>query len=319
MKRILSLLSLAFFPLAVYIAWTGMNPLLSPFPPTPFQAIRLDEQLAQAIAGLIIKPAYMLISLALIVLLFTRRAPDLRALAWGQVAFLTGETFCAINFYIYRHESALSEYLHSYGMVLAFAFTMYALLDGLDARLLRLTESRGACAALPLCGSCSRNLPSGCKARSLALWLLPLLAVLPFLPLSAPLQPDAYAVSVFGFPYSYIRLDFYEAYERRILPVFALLCLVAAWIPLLRKGEPPIPPFTKILFSAGLGALGFSFFRMTLSGIFAGNLIWFEFWEEVTELMFVVMLGLLLWQFRERLLGVTRLPLPNASRGAGLL
>jgi len=31
------------------------------------------------------------------------------------------------------------------------------------------------------------------------------------------------------------------------------------------------------------------------------NLVWFEFWEETTELMFIGGLGFLLWSFRQAL------------------
>jgi hypothetical protein len=51
-----------------------------------------------------------------------------------------------------------------------------------------------------------------------------------------------------------------------------------------------------------LGALGFSFFRVTLDAIFAANLVWLEFWKELMELMFVTTIGAKAWIFRERLL-----------------
>jgi hypothetical protein len=54
-----------------------------------------------------------------------------------------------------------------------------------------------------------------------------------------------------------------------------------------------------------LGALGFSFFRVALNGIFANNLVWFEFWEEATELMFVGFIGFVLWRFQRMLVQPT--------------
>jgi hypothetical protein len=62
----------------------------------------------------------MMLSLVIILALIGQKVTDLSALQWGQITFLVGETFCAINFYIYHQESLLSEYLRSYGMVLAF-------------------------------------------------------------------------------------------------------------------------------------------------------------------------------------------------------
>jgi hypothetical protein len=263
---------------------------------TPF------EQQAQALAGLLIKPLYSIVSLAIILSLIGQRSPDILALQWGQIAFFAGETFCAINFYIYKHDSILSEYLHSYGMALAFALTSFAILEGFDSRVLRLTVSKSACAALTVCGRCTRHEWEGCKARTIARFTIPVLGVLIFIPLLSPLQPDAYGVSIFGFPYSYTRFDVYEIYERRVLPLVALISFLIAWISLWRKSEPPIPLVSKVFFCAGVGALGFSFFRLTLNAVFIDNLVWFEFWEEATELLFVAATAFVLWQFRKTLL-----------------
>jgi hypothetical protein len=103
----------------------------------------------------------------------------------------------------------------------------------------------------------------------------------------------------------------------------ALAAFAVALVPLLRRGEPPVPMFTKVPASAGIGALGFSFFRVTLHALFADRLIWFEFWEEATELAFVLGILFVLWQFRTSLLAKTatletlRLMLPLASRERG--
>ena len=263
------------------------------------------EQGAQALAGLAVKPIYMMLSLVIILALIGQSAVDLSALRWGQIAFLAGEIFCAINFYLFRHESILSEYLHSYGMALAFGFTSFAFIEGLDSRLLRLTSSRSACEALQVCGRCTRHEQEGCKARAVIRFVIPVLIFLSFIPILSPLQSDAYAVSIFGFPYSYTRFDFYEIYERRILPILASIAFVLAYLPLWRKGEPPIPFITKVLLSAGIGALGFSFFRVTLNAVFVQNLVWFEFWEEATELIFVGLVAFVLWEFRGTLLQKT--------------
>ena len=36
------------------------------------------------------------------------------------------------NYLIFNDNSYLSEYLHSYGMVVGFGFTLYAIIEGLD-------------------------------------------------------------------------------------------------------------------------------------------------------------------------------------------
>jgi len=271
----------------------------------PSRELSPFDQMAQALAGLVIKPIYMMLSLLIILALIEQKSADLSALRCGQIAFLAGETFCAINFYVYRHESLLSEYLHSYGMALAFSFTSFALLEGLASRILHWNSSQDTCAAQTVCGRCTRHAQEGCKAKTIARFLILMLGILTFIPLLSPLKPQAYSVSIFGFPYSYTRFGVYEIYEHRVLPVLALLSFLIAYLSLLRNTGPPIPSLTKIFFCAGSGALGFSLFRVALNAIFVNNLVWFEFWEEATELMYVGATAFFLWQFRRTLLEST--------------
>ncbi len=296
------ILGAGLLPIALFFLQPPAVRELPPVGALPFHPLLPQEQAAQVIAGLLVKPTYMLVSLAIIVALHDQHSADLAALQAGQIAFLVGETFCAINFYFYRHESVLSEYVHSYGMAVAFGLTVFALLEGLDARVLKLSSSSGACAALPLCGKCTRHQDEGCKLRSLSRVLVPVLAGLLFIPLLSPLQPDAYAVSLFGFPYSYTRWNVYEVYERRILPLLGLVAFAIAFFSLLRKGTTPLPVPAKIFTAAGVGALGFSFLRLGLNAIFASDLVWFEVWEETTELLYIGLVAFTLWEFRRTLL-----------------
>lgn len=254
------------------------------------------EQFAQVTAGLVVKPAYMFISFVLILALLRQKERDLAALRWGMIAFLVGEIFCAVNFIAYQHESLVSEYVHSYGMALAFGFFTYALLEILDARILHI--NRGRCAMNELCQTCKRAAPLACAARRLAILVVLLTILASFLPLTVSASPESYATDLFGVPYAYARFDFYQWYETRLLPVLALILCACALIPLLRLTGAPLPLAAKILFSAGLGALGFSLFRVILGALFAERLVWFEFWEELSELMFTGAFAFLLWQFR---------------------
>jgi hypothetical protein len=262
------------------------------------QAMSRGEQAAQVVAGLYVKPLYMLLSLALIIWLWGKTARGMAALFWGLSAFLVGEIFCAINFITYKHTSIFSEYIHSYGMAIAFGFIAYALLEIVDGRILHINHGR--CAMHELCQTCKRVTPLHCAARRISMLTVTMTSMLAFLPLSASSAPKSYLTELFGFPYSYARFDLYQWYEMRALPLFALMFFTAAFIPLLNSKNDPIPRWTKILFSAGFGALGFSLFRLALASIFANDLVWFEFWEEFTELMFTSAAGFVLWQFREK-------------------
>ncbi|MCX6926566.1 MAG: hypothetical protein NT154_25660 [Verrucomicrobia bacterium] len=59
---------------------------------------------------------------------------------------------------------------------------------------------------------------------------------------------------------------------------------------------------SKILYSAALGAMGFSFFRLVLVASFTGSQVWFAVWEETTELLFIGLVGGVLMVFARGLL-----------------
>jgi hypothetical protein len=50
-----------------------------------------------------------------------------------------------------------------------------------------------------------------------------------------------------------------------------------------------------------VGALGFGFFRVFLLQVYRDNLTWFAAWEELTELLFILAAGVVLWIFRQGL------------------
>ena len=77
--------------------------------------------------------------------------------------------------------------------------------------------------------------------------------------------------------------------------------MVIAWLGVWRRRTDPFPHKAKLFLAAGLGALGFSYFRMALIGIYQDDLMWATFWEEVTELMLVTAVLITLWQFRQTL------------------
>ena len=47
--------------------------------------------------------------------------------------------------------------------------------------------------------------------------------------------------------------------------------------------------------------MGFGLFRLVLLQVYRDNLVWYAAWEEVTELLFVLSAGLVLWIFRHGL------------------
>ena len=81
----------------------------------------------------------------------------------------------------------------------------------------------------------------------------------------------------------------------------------------LKKNEPVL--WSKLFLAAGVGALGFSFFRLVFVQVYRDNLAWFSFWEEVTELIFVAGVGLVLWLFRHGLFAAHRTEILPQTQG----
>lgn len=266
----------------------------------PFRNLTRFEQWAAIGSGFVIKTIYMTLSLVLVAVLWRRRSPDLVALRWAFIFFYAGEAFCAGNYLFFNEQCYLFEYLHSYGMVVAFGFVAFALFDGIDRRLLFLSDPEGKCAALSLCGPCIKYADVPCGLRRVFQILIPSVLVLCFLPLCAVPVAESFTTTIFARAYVYSHHVYHQLYEIRFLPVVAVVfCAVAFAVLLFRKTDPVTP--SKILFACALGALGFSLFRLFLLAPHRHNLVWFAFWEEITEFLFVVGVCYVLWVFRRPL------------------
>ena len=135
-------------------------------------------------------------------------------------------------------------------------------------------------------------------------WLLPMLAVLAAMPLFSSFRETAYNTHVFGAPHRYGHPLLHQLYELRYLPVAGLVLLLTCFLLALRVDRPENPRLrpAKVLLSAAIGAMAFSWFRLILVASFVDNQVWFASWEEVTELISIAMVGSLLFVFRRRLL-----------------
>jgi rhodanese-related sulfurtransferase len=260
----------------------------------------LHEQWAAVIAGFGVKPAYMVLSLVLIIVLWRSASPELVALRRSMVAFLIGEGFCWVNYVCFRDESHLAEFLHSYGMLVAFGFAAYAVLAGLDRHVLRFTDPERRCAAGALCQACIKQADAPCGLKRTSLLLIPFLIVVGLLPVCAELQMASYNTMILGTPYNWSHAVVYQIFETRFCPAYGAILLGIALVRLMRPGLSGVAA-AKAFVAAGLGPIGFGFFRFALFGPFRDDLVWFAFWEEVTEMLFVAAAAWFLWVFRNRL------------------
>ena len=248
-----------------------------------------------------VKPLYLLASLVVVIVLWRRTEPDLTALRWGLIWFWAGEQACTVNWLGYGGAAEGLDYLHQFGMVTGFAFVAWAVMEGLDARLVHFSAAKERCAALALCRRCSKHGDAPCGFRRLFLFSVPAAAVMALLPLTADFRLTSYGSEVLGAKVCYSHTLLSELFELRFCPMLALLFFVASWLVLLLKRNDPVP-WSKLLFAAGLGPLGFGTMRLALLGVFSDNLMWFDTWEEWTELLFVLGVAVVLWIFRHGLL-----------------
>ncbi len=275
--------------------------LVSSFDPlssVTFKDSPISEQLALSAAVLIIKPLYMLISLLLIIVLWRQKASDLISLKLGLIFFLAGETFCAFNIALFDHGNYLFEFFHMYGMVLGFAFVVYALIEALDNRVINYSNPQKKCSLLGLCQQCIKYTEVPCAARRFFYFIIASFIIISFMPILASINVLSYNTSILGLPFNYSHPVLYQIFEFRYAPVYAIVLLVAALIFLLTVTEKTVI-ITEILLAAGVGALAFSFLRLTFWGIYHDNFVWPNFWEELTELLYVTGVGIVLWLFRK--------------------
>ncbi len=252
------------------------------------------------LAFFLLKPIYTIVSLGLVIVLWPNRSPDLAALRWAMVFFFIGESCCAVNFLAFEERSYWMEYLHGLGMALAFGFGSYALLDGLDRRLVMLSDPRRRCAALGLCGKCIKHAEVPCGLRRVFCLVLPLAMLFSLLLPSASWHNTVYVTQVFGFPYVYGHLFVFQMFENWFCGGAAFLLFTIALAILLIRKQPGIET-AKIFFAAGLGPLGFGGLRMLLGAAYDQNRVWFLFWEECTEFALIAAVCAILWIFHNRL------------------
>jgi rhodanese-related sulfurtransferase len=252
------------------------------------------EQAAAVLTFFGVKIIYSILAAILVLLLWRETAADMAALRRSMLTFFIGEGFCFVNVVALGDHSLLFEHFHSMGMVVSFAFFFYALFEGLDSRLIHFSDEL-RCAAIGLCGACFKHKDVPCGLRRTFLMSIPLLALTATLPLFSPFRDTAYNTLIFGFIYGYRHPLVHQVYELRYLPAAAIVLLAIGFFVLL--AERRRVQLSKVLVSAALGAMTFSFFRMLLVAVFIERQVWFAAWEEISEWVYVILAGSVLVLF----------------------
>lgn len=267
----------------------------------PFRRSPPVEQIIATASFFLIKPVYTLLSLAVVIVLWRSRSPDLVALRWAMIAFFLGENACAVNYLALNETSYTFEYLHSLGMAVCFAFAAYAVLEGIDRRILLLSDPDRRCASLALCGSCIKHTDAPCGLKRTFYVIIPACVLVAGMLPTADWQDTVYNTVIFGEFYNYGHLRVYQQFENWCCPAAAAVMFAVSLAILAFKRGDSIGP-AKIALAAGLGPLGFGMLRMVLGGAYDQNRVWYLFWEESTELLFIAGTCAVLSIFRRGLL-----------------
>ena len=117
---------------------------------------------------------------------------------------------------------------------------------------------------------------------------------------TADWQDTSYNTLILEKPYNYAHLRVYQQFENWCCAAYAVL-MFAASLGILAVGKDRAIARAKIALAAGLGPLGFGMLRMMLGGAYDQNRVWYLFWEETTELLFLLAVCFVLWTFRRGL------------------
>ena len=270
-----------------------------------------EEWIAFA-SGFIMKPVYTLLSLVLFVLLWRRRSPGLTALKWAMIFFFVGENFCAANYIFRGDSSALFELWHCTGMALCFAFSTYAAMEGVDEHMVQYSEKGKKCSLLGFCRECVKYKDVPCRLQRLFLFFCPAMAIVALMPLCAGMVHVSYNAEILGTLYNYSHSVVYQFFETRLCPVLAVALFTVTMLILLLKKNEPVRA-SKAFFAAASGALGFSMLRFVIFRCYQGNMVWFVFWEEMTEFLFIAGVVAFLYVFRKQLRRIAQADVPGES------
>jgi rhodanese-related sulfurtransferase len=274
------------------------------------------QQLVAFTSGMLIKPTYMLLSLAILLgIKRLKKARDgkdgasarprsrgLDLLGHGVRWFLVGEVFCAINFYYHPTGIVFPiDLLHGAGMVAMSTLIPWGLFRLLDERLFHFSDPGQRCIVQRFCGRCWKQDGVRCGPHDV-MWVVAAgLAIVALMPWSSDLRPTFVLIDVFGSMVDYGQPIVNHLVELRLYPVVGALLLLGALFFL--RGGPRSIARAEPIFFIGFGFMAYPMLRHLLVNAFREALFWSDFWEEITELFMILAVGAILLVFRRQLAG----------------
>ena len=297
---VLLIIGLGLLPSLVFLIFHNA-PTITQDAQVRFRGLSYFEQSAVVVTAFVIKPIYTILALFIVIVLWKRVELELKALKWSMIFFFIGENFCAANFlFTENHDVYLLEYFHSLGMVLSFGFAAFALIEGMDRYAIHLADPDKKCSLRPFCRRCIKYEPVACGLQSFLIFVAIAAALIALLPLSSELHLVSYNTTIWGTVYNYNHPIIYQFFEFRYFPLLASVLFLAAAL-ILQFGRRNRLFLSKMIFAAAVGPFAFSLFRFVVFQGYRTDLIWMDFWEEVTEFIFILGVISVLWFFRKPL------------------
>jgi hypothetical protein len=264
--------------------------------PAVQQVLCIGKQSALVLAVYVFKPLYMLLALGILVFSWREQGTAWQSLKASILTFWIGEGFCWLNILFFNDGALIFEYLHSLFMVFCLGFLFFSLMQVMDDNLLHFSDLHTRCAFVGICKNCSKNQPifrRSCLLYRLFKWMIPMAALVALIPLMA--QPNNYSfiVNVFGYSRALNHLMPIQWFELHFSPLASLVLMIASWVALIWPSNKPginhnSLLLSKVFLSASIGYLSFSMMRLIFASFYRQLLVWFVFWEELTELMLIV-------------------------------
>lgn len=239
------------------------------------------------ILAVFLKPAVLLLDdLLLIPLWGIRHIKGVKLFMISIALFFAGELFCARDVYILRRMTFIDEASHDISMMLAFGMALAAFFYMFQGEIGCLKER---CPVILKCPQ--RNYSP--VFISICLLLLGVASAMPVFAkdevLRVPLEAGILGRHIAVFIYD--RTLALSILQQKIFPALGsvLLFIAAGAFFVLKKSNRLI---LWVIF-LGLGAMGFSYFRLVLVHFFHPQATLTAFWEEVLELSFII--SIFLW------------------------
>lgn len=268
----------------------------------PVRPLSLLAQGVVSALAVFVKPLYMMVCLVLIWVLAQAKSTPLRMLFWGLVCFEVGETFCALDYLFFSHNRPLAivDLLHGLGMVAMGVLIPWGLMRLADERVVRYGDTTHSCIIQRFCGECWKQGPVSCGLHRIFLWALPAFALLSLIPLTFAPHPAHYVSQVFNTVVHYGSPIFNDLVELQLYAVIGCICFLVAWFMLHGRG-PESTRRAELPFFVGIGFSSFAVFRFFLYEVFRQSMYKADFWEEITETLAMLGLGLMLYVYRKQL------------------